>query len=521
MKPNHFTLAAVLVCLFLKLVPQNINAQFQNIYGSNANNYFIRVIPHGPDFYVLGEDNGQATISRINQAGTWIWTRRLNIASVWADGIVIPASGNLLVVGYSLPFDNTNKSLIGEVTSNGTFICVKSLEGPGNEALNSIKLNPGGTFSAVGFHTIGGLRDVVIYNLSPGCTVNGKRQFFNFVNDDFGNDIEVLSGSGDFIVAGSLGNNGIIYQMTSAGQFVSGAQGPSLFNYVDLAGTGNGDLLAAANSTSGNPPRLFRFDSGLFPIWEVAVNGLSALDQVIDGGNGNIYLVGTATINSLTRAVIVKMNDSGGPPVLDWARYLENGESGYSGGALAVLPSGNLAFVDGRNGHPNSLGQSDAFMALTDGDLMSDCTLDAFVFLTFENTLFDGPLEPELFDSEFPIEMNLSGQNLDYMTEEACASDPCTVDIVITQNDSCGMVQICAVTTGPSPYSYQWCSSESTQCITAQLSCTPQTFCLTVTCADGSMATATQTFSATDNIPPVALCVPGFGWNCLQAVTLL
>lgn len=511
-----------LVLLFF-LLSTSTFSQFQNLYGTSSSNSFSKVIPHGSSFYVLGSDNGQATITRIDQTGAWLWTRRLDILSNWTDGVVISGSGNLYVVGFTLPFNSNNKSLIGEITPNGTFLCIKSLEGPGNEALTRIKLNPGGTFAAVGFHTVNNLRDVVIYNLSSSCTVNSKRQFFNFVDDNFGNDLEVLPGSGDFMVAGSLGSNAIIYQMTSAGQFVAGAQGPALFNYADLARLGNGDILAAANAIANDPPRLIRFDNGLFPVWEVAVNGLTSLDQVVDGGNGNIYVVGTATINSLPRAVIVKINDSSGPPVLDWAKYLENGESGYTGGALAALSSGNLAFVDARDGHPNSLGQTDGFMAVTDGDLMSECTLDGFVFLTFENTPFDGPFEPELFDSEFPLEMMLGNQGLDYMSAQACAADPCTVDLIITQNDSCGMVQICAVATGPQPYNYLWCDSQSTQCIAAQLSCTPQTFCVSVTCADGSMATATQTFSAADNIPPVALCQPGFGVvldaNCEFSIT--
>lgn len=520
---RFFTTALIgMLSFLLMLIPETSHAQFQKIYGTGTSNSFSRVIPHGSNFYALGTDNGQATITRIDQLGNWVWTRRLNIASTWTDGVVIPASGNLMVVGYSLPFNNTNKSLLGEINSTGTIFCVKSLDGPGNEALNRISPNSGGTYTAVGFHTAS-FRDVVVYNLSPGCTVNFKKQFFSFNNDFFDNDIEVLSGSGDFLVAGSTGNNGLIYRMSSAGLFVSGAQGPGLFTYTDLARRGSGDILAAANAIGTNPPRLVRFDANLFPVWEVTVNGISTLEQVVDGGNGNIYAIGTATINSLTRGVVVKINDSGGLPVLDWARYLDNGETAYMGAAIAALPSGNLAFVDGRDGHPNSFGQTDAFMALRNGDLMSDCTLDAFAFLTFENTLFDGPLEPELFEAEFPVEAVVNRQNLDYMMAEACASDPCDVVLVMHPIDSCGAVQICANATGPQPYSYQWCSSESTQCITAQLSCSPQTFCVSVTCADGSMATASQTFSATDNIPPVAVCAPGFGVelnaNCEFAVT--
>ncbi|MCF8247779.1 MAG: T9SS type A sorting domain-containing protein [Saprospiraceae bacterium] len=102
-------------------------------------------------------------------------------------------------------------------------------------------------------------------------------------------------------------------------------------------------------------------------------------------------------------------------------------------------------------------------------------------------------------------------------------TDPCEVSLVVTPQNNCGLVQVCANATGPAPYSYQWCSGESTQCITTQIpSCTPFEFCVSVTCSDGTVATATQNYTVVDITPPTAVC-SGVGVdleaNCMATIT--
>ena len=398
-----------ILLLSILLTATDARAQFQKIYGDAGSNNFTRVVPDGADFYVLGTDNGAATVTRILGTGAWQWTRVLPFPSGWTDGVVDPATGNLHLVGFTLPFNSSNQSLIGEIDAGGVFQCIKKLDGPGTEALARIDRSPTGNFLAVGFHTLLGQVDVVIYELGANCTVNSKKQFFSASSQHFYNDILVLPNS-DFLVAGQTGNSGVIYQTDAGGNFVNGVSEPSQFSYVDLARAANGDILAVGNYSSNLSPRIVRFDASLLVRWEAQIFGLNSLDQVFEAPNGDVYALGTETVNNLNRAVLFRIDDAGGsgpPTLLPWnhhGRFLDNGETGYLGGAMALTGAGDIAFVDGRDGAINSFGQTDAFFALTGDDLLSECTDSLPAELILSNTFFTGPEGFPLFMSEFPVE---------------------------------------------------------------------------------------------------------------------
>lgn len=99
---------------------------------------------------------------------------------------------------------------------------------------------------------------------------------------------------------------------------------------------------------------------------------------------------------------------------------------------------------------------------------------------------------------------------LDDISFLGCITPPCEASFTITQIDNCGHVQVVGTPTGLAPFSYQWCDANSAPSFETQLPCGETTFCVTITCADGSTSTASQTITITDNIPPVARCVPSF-----------
>lgn len=418
------------VCLLISQPQIAASQPFTNLYGTPTGEYFTKAIPGTQGIYVLGLENGMvATVSYTDLSGTWQWTHRMAINTVWLDGIIDQNSGNLLTVGCTLPLNSSNRSLIGEFTTNG-YLCAKSLEEPGLELLSRITNNFDGTFSAVGLHTTVSTQiDVVVFNLSPNCTVNFKQWFFGSANDLFYNDILTLgSFFADFLVAGQESGNAVIYRFGSGGgAFVGGVQGPSQFDYVDLEYAA-GDVLAVANSTVGSQPRIMRFDNSLLPIWEISVNGVSSLERIVYASNGDIFAVGTANVNGLTRAVILKIDDSNGTPQLAWpgvAKYFENGETGYTGGNISLTSNGDLAFADGRDGNPGSFGSTDAFLALTDGDLNSNCTMETMASITLENTLFNAPAEIELLFYDVPQEQPEDGPVIDYEQVVLCPNQNC------------------------------------------------------------------------------------------------
>ena len=118
---SHSTYTLVLILLSISF-SSNLSAQdFQRLYGTSLDNIFTKVIQHGSNYYVLGQDQPtggsmpHATVTRLDANGIHLWTLSLALPSVWNDAVLTP-SGDLFVVGSTLPGDATNKSIMGLVS---------------------------------------------------------------------------------------------------------------------------------------------------------------------------------------------------------------------------------------------------------------------------------------------------------------------------------------------------------------------------------------------------------------------
>jgi hypothetical protein len=133
--------------LSLSLLSTQSHAQFQRQFGTALDETFSKVIKSGTSYYVLGTGEvtngqpGQATVTRLNSLGELQWTRSLNIGSQWNDAVLTP-SGDLLVVGQSMPDDNTSKGIMGLITAAGTFTWVRSYDVPNRDRFTKIVRNP-------------------------------------------------------------------------------------------------------------------------------------------------------------------------------------------------------------------------------------------------------------------------------------------------------------------------------------------------------------------------------------------
>jgi len=510
-----FALSTLLIAgLILVNIPR-IHAQFSQLYGNSSNNFFNRLIPDGQDFYVLGRDDGKATVSRINSAGVLSWTRVLDMPSRLTDGMIVGGSGNMIVVGATTPVDSSNHSLLGEITRQGVFTCLKTLDVPGAEALTRMDRNADGTFSVVGTQALPGFsQDVFVLNVSPGCLINSKKVISSPGVDNFANDIKVLC-NGDFLVAGDYDGRAVMFEFSPTGQYVTGSHNPFNYTYNDIANTSNCDILVVANSLVSAPPIIQRFDADWLPLWEASIVGLQTLNKVIEDGNGNILVTGRALIGGITRTVIIKIDDSNGSPILSWggARYLDNNESSFVAGSIALPVAGGIAIIDGRDGNPNGFGLPDAFMAYTDDDLTSDCTRDLVLDVVIESTLFEGPII-EIFNYDVPPETMVTYSSVDWEQRDACNSDSCLADFSFEID--CGVVLFTDQSVIPNTPSWDWSfpggspSSSTAQNPTISYAeCGVYEVCLTVTGTNQLSAcevTTCKTVSIIDNTPPIITC---------------
>ncbi|MCB0531738.1 MAG: HYR domain-containing protein [Saprospiraceae bacterium] len=401
-------------------------AQFQRIYGNAQENYFTKIIPDGSEFYVLGVEAGNATVTRLGSKGQHLWTRGLTIPSGFTDAVVMPNTGDLMFVGFTLPFNISNKSILGVVTPLGIVASIVAYDTPGIEGFSRIVVNPGGnSFSVLGFHAPQGTQEVVFLEVDANANITSKQRFPG-TDSRFANDLEVIPlgpGVHDFLIAGAWSTTGVLYQMSSAGAFVNGVSESDPYTFQYVTRLANGDFFASMNSNTNAAPRLVRFDANLFPIWDVEVPGLDNIYQIEEGSAGDLYAIGSGTVNGINRAVLMKLNDNGSginQPVPVWKKYLSNTETSYTGGFFALLQSGNIAFADGRTGNPNGLGQDDAFFAVTNSSFTSNCTVvDTFIIQLHQAT-WNGPGCINLLTYDPPPGTDLDMPNIPRTIKGAC-----------------------------------------------------------------------------------------------------
>ncbi|MBI5916461.1 MAG: T9SS type A sorting domain-containing protein [Bacteroidetes bacterium] len=533
MKYSSYKIASLTFAFtFLLLLPstRNLAQDFQRDYGTSLDNSFSKVIQDGTNYYVLGQDeavNGapqRATVTRLDANGLHQWTLSLNIPSVWNDAVLTP-SGDLLVVGLTLPADATAKSLIGRVTQAGAFALLRSYDVTGRDFFYRIVKHPTPQNPAFPYYVLGAqfepggtptTEDVTLLNLDANGVLNWKKLYISGGDDEFFRDFEVVGGN--LMMAGNS-TSGLIFMANNAGTMIGGVQIPQRV-YRDVAPESAGGMYAAATDFGNSEAYLQKFDASLILQWEVRLPQLNNISQVWEGLPGEVYVTGMGTFGGLLRTVVIKLTDFGSPSVV-WVKYLTAG-TGFIGGSSWYLPPFGLAYTDART-IPGGFGQSCAFISVSDSELNTCEVSTSNTDLLFTDPLPDGPILP--FAEPFPLPTGVNLQEssaLNWQQQEVCSTAPCDVSITLTQVNNCGLVVACANATGPGPFTYQWCGGQTTQCVTTQLTCGTHDFCVSVTCADGTQAVAAQSIVIADQVPPVALCL-GIGVildaNCTAIIT--
>jgi hypothetical protein len=514
--PNQITLLALVVLFFLSI---KLTAQeFQRVYGDALDNYFGKVIQDGSgNFYVLGQNeavNGaplRATVTRLDANGQHQWTLSLNFASQWQDAVLTP-SGELMAVGHTLPLDATSKGIMARVTSAGAFARLRTYDEAGRDILTRIVRKSGAfPYYVIGAQYDGGasptFEDVVLFNMDQDLNINFKKRYYRPGDDEYFRDFESL-GANTLAMAGNWAN-GLIFISDNGGNISAGVQLPNRF-VRDIHRELFGGVYAASTNGGNSEAYIEKFDASLFMLWEYRINGLTSISQVWEGlpGSGELYAVGVGNFGNQQRTVVVKLVETINDLTVAWVKYLTVG-NGYTGGSAWFLNSVKLAFTDART-IPGGFGQNCAFVSVS-GLEMETCEVGTSTTTLTQTDPFPNSPDPLPLVETAPITTGVNSVEasaINWQQQVACSVDPCSVDIVVTpMSPPCGQVQVCAVPTGTGPYSYQWCNGSTSQCYITQINpCTPTEFCVSVTCADGTVASDTEIYTFTDNTPPVALC---------------
>jgi hypothetical protein len=439
MKFKIFQSAVLFTCLFLIFSTAGNSQKFQRTFGNGQDNYFHKAVPLGPapnsGYYVIGSEDNHGIVSRISNSGQILWTMKFIDPCAFFDAeslFTTPGQPfNLVVAGATLPFNNTNKSLLMVITPAGGLLTsdLYDVAQNGVEGFTKIARKNGG-YAVTGFFNDPSFStNVIMLDVSPTGAINSTNLYGNLGDNGYFYDVETMFPN-EYIVAGYDGNAGVIFRLDNSvvpPTFVAGVRDPSVQVFNDMALDGTNIIAAGTSITPGGKPLLRCFDVNLFPIWTMEVSGLDVIHQVEKSFvNNDIYLVGTRNISGVDRAVVVRFTHTPNGPQYVWAKYFDNGETGHVTGQMTILPNaaGDIAFADGKAGIPGNFGQGDAFLAVTNDNLDSYCTKNHSVSFMADSPFLEGP---ELDFMDFTTLTPVGG--LDFNTTvwqqiSACA-DPC------------------------------------------------------------------------------------------------
>lgn len=541
MKANTYVFCLILALTLLVLEGASAQVNFQCQYGNAGDNIFsTKVLRTGSGinsaYYVLGRNQGNATVTRLDASGTLVWTRALNIQSQWND-MVLTSNGNLLLVGNSLPFDATNKSLAGLITPAGTFTWVRTYDVTGREFFARIVRSPAPDNASFPYYIVGGQydpptvqpswEDVVLLTMSEAGNFGWKKYFDLDGDEEFFRDLDVLP-NGDLILTGNESSiSGILVQTDKKGMPIGGAVSSDVRVYQDLHPRSGPGFFAVGLNANG--VILSKFDNSLVDVWHTQISGLSTVSQVWeDAPNGWIYVVGTGFFAGKTRAIVVRLLDIGTEATQDWAKFLDKGENNYTGGALWPLSTTQMAFVDGRTPATGGYGLSDGFMSVSDLEFNTCMTVDDGVTTSKITPLFNGPVLPDPINFDIPVGTDVANTLItSYQQLAVCA--PCKADFTFAQTTPppCGNYQFTNTSVGSS-LTYMWNfgdpASGANNTSTAQNpthlfgKCGTYNVCLKITGPD-CMDSICKTVTYSDLVKPSITCPANITIKCDQQLS--
>ncbi len=419
---------AALLCAYCLFTPAPVWSQFQHFYGTGLNNHFTKVVPNSTGYYMLGGDESsvgalnRATVTRLDANGNHQWTLSMATPSNWTDAVLLPG-GELMVVGHSLPFDASAKSIIGRVTQAGAFAWLKSYDHPGRDFFNRVVAQAGAYYVLAGeLEPSGPFDNVALWNFTATGTLNWKKTYISSNDDEFVRDLVAIP-SGGLLMAGN-DTRGLIYSTDNNGDMTTTAVTIDNRVYRDVEANSSGGFYAAATNFPTGQGYLQKFDAGLLLLWEVRIMELTFISQVWEGSPGDLYVTGVGNFGGQQRTVIILLVDDpiNGPSV-SWVKYLHAGSS-QTGGSAWYLPPNQLAFTDARV-LPTGFGLTDANLSVSNLAMSNACE----VTMTTATLLFTDPVPngPQTYIAEpipAPNPVNIiESSSLNWQQGVTCSPD--------------------------------------------------------------------------------------------------
>ena len=438
---------------------------FQKLFGNNTSNHFGKGIAYNNFYYIIGGNNGMATLTKLSNTGDHIWTSEVNGTSGWND-IIVNSDGNILLVGIYGAFDGMAESMIGVANGNtGAFISLKSYDFNVRESLTKIYLNPNPASTLYPYYVAGiqnlasgGVDDVTITTIDKNGNV-GTRNLLDSNDDEFYRDISSDGNNGEIILTGNraaLTNNGVTVTLDKNGQVLSGR----LFNVNTTFNSiltkqnlfsGNNHILAGRNNTS-SIAQIVKVNGNSL-VFSHNITQLNTITRLYPMGLSNFIAIGYGTFSGVNRPVMVQMTDIGNSLTINWAKTFNDGENQYGFGFGNLISPNKYIYTDARNGNSDGFGDMDAFISI-DSISLDNC-IDQPVNVSLSNvTVSFSAFNPTSSTIESVSSVNRTATLIPYNTSDICA-ETCEVSFT-TSNPSCGRVVFTSSTNLSGTVTYNW-----------------------------------------------------------------
>jgi hypothetical protein len=532
---------------------------FEKIYGDSSANIPTRIKAFDDGIYVAGysvRNGGEyATFSKFDIAtGMLIWERMLDLPSRILDFEYDPVSTfnpveGFVLVGMTMPFTSPggpldNNSILLRVDDNGNIVFFKRYQQDGREQFDRVIRHPFAANPQFPFYLIGrknpaanapsAFDKVVIYNFNGAGAQNWSREYtYNtFPADDEFHRTLIPQKNGNIIILGNdvPDNDAIIASINGLnGAFVNGARYDLSVDLFEGHLLPDGNLLVCGS--------YFGMGQGLLAVVDPTNNYIQragyALPDITEfremGVNqlGDIYVIGqnkTAHNGFKNLYKIFKLRysnvigGSGPSLVLEWVRYLDDGETDYVNGHFSVTPAHNaIYYADGRLKSPSAFGGYDMLVAALPTATLTPC-MDSTLHPLLPLSLPVAPITMTSVPINPPFTTVLNYRNMLYACADFCSAsqDSCTVDIGTKPSSAgCYCLDFTAQPFGGvPPYSYSWdvnCDGAGDGTTSTITYCFPgpgaYKVCLSSVDSVGCVATAeVDVFVSADTIDPVLNC---------------
>jgi alpha-tubulin suppressor-like RCC1 family protein len=515
-------------CIMLEVVDPSDG--FNCAYGDDQVNIPRRVKWRNGNVYLAAGNSAASnpndtkpTFSKYDLNGNNLWGLELDFEGRISD-FEQTDDGAFLLVGRTGFGDFNNQSFISKIDDNGNLLWTKKLSNPGRENIVRIIRHPNPVDPDYPYYLSGvqnssnnatAVDIALIYNIDQDGNINWKRAMNGETDNQYVQDILPL-GNGDFIMLGTIWNGNL---NINESYFVE-LDGNG--NFINAYGAGNnflnmraGSLLADGSiifvgQFPGGEGGIVKVDASYNTVWTLRLDDQENIWRLDTDGQGNFYTIAGDANASTPFPVVTKINDLGASATVEWMKTLDDMELGNANNAyFDVLNTGNMVYADARDMPGYGFQEEDVFLALLDSDLTSCYTIDLPVntstemiaFISTDNSADVSTLPPEADEMLFNP----------WQPMQDCPCDNCTAlfSYTISPND-CQTINFTNLSSGYN-ITYSWDfgnSNTSTQENPVEVfGLGTYNVCLTV--SNGvCMDTYCEVIEIGDDEPPIINCPP-------------